>query len=134
MNSTSGATSHQAEMSSKPSANAARAIGSMIRKIQRHPNWARMKPATTGPIAGATDMTIEMRPIMPGVSDGVMIEVTSGLKVGEKRDVKITFPADFAPVPALAGKRAPSFENVGRLMAFNIRLRQLFRRGRKEVA
>ena len=39
-----------------------------------------------------------------------------------------------SPFPALAGKRAPSFENVGRLMAFNIRLRQLFRRGRKEVA
>lgn len=30
----------------------------------------------------------------------------AGLKVGEKRDVTITFPADFAPVPALAGKSA----------------------------
>lgn len=32
----------------------------------------------------------------------------SGLKAGDKKDVTITFPADFAPVPALAGK-APSY-------------------------
>ena len=37
-----------------------------------------------------------------------------------------------SPFPALAGKRAPSMENVGRLMSFNIRLRRLF--GRKKEA
>ncbi|HOD46646.1 MAG: Trigger factor [Verrucomicrobia bacterium ADurb.Bin122] len=30
----------------------------------------------------------------------------AGLKTGDKKDVTITFPADFAPVPALAGKTA----------------------------
>ncbi len=30
----------------------------------------------------------------------------AGLKAGDKKDITITFPADFAPVPALAGKTA----------------------------
>ncbi len=39
-----------------------------------------------------------------------------------------------SPFPALAGKRAPSMENVGRLIAFNIRLKRLFSREKKEAA
>ncbi len=40
-----------------------------------------------------------------GVIPGLGLQL-AGLKAGEKRDVTITFPADFAPVPALAGKQA----------------------------
>jgi trigger factor len=40
-----------------------------------------------------------------GVIPGLGAQI-AGLKPGQKRDVKITFPADFAPVPALAGKQA----------------------------
>lgn len=44
-----------------------------------------------------------------GANEGVIPGLgkqLAGLKVGEKKDVTITFPADFAPVPALAGKTA----------------------------
>ncbi len=44
-----------------------------------------------------------------GAQDGVIPGLGKqlvGLKVGEKKDVTITFPADFAPVAALAGKTA----------------------------
>jgi len=37
--------------------------------------------------------------LLPGVSKQI-----SGLKAGDKKDVNVTFPADFAAVPALAGK------------------------------
>ncbi|MCX6952256.1 MAG: trigger factor [Verrucomicrobia bacterium] len=40
-----------------------------------------------------------------GVIPGLGKEL-AGLKAGDKKDVTITFPADFAPVPALAGKTA----------------------------
>ena len=39
--------------------------------------------------------------VIPGLGQQI-----AGLKAGEKRDVTITFPADFSPVPALAGKQA----------------------------
>lgn len=39
--------------------------------------------------------------VIPGLGQQI-----AGLKTGQKREVKITFPADFAPVPALAGKLA----------------------------
>ncbi|MDB6094838.1 MAG: trigger factor [Verrucomicrobia bacterium] len=44
-----------------------------------------------------------------GANDGVIPGLgkhLSGLKAGDKKDVGISFPADFAPVPALAGKDA----------------------------
>ena len=44
-----------------------------------------------------------------GANEGVIPGLgkhLAGLKAGEKRDVNITFPADFSPVPALAGKSA----------------------------
>ena len=44
-----------------------------------------------------------------GTNEGVIPglgQQLGGLKVGEKKDVTITFPADFAAVPALAGKSA----------------------------
>ena len=37
--------------------------------------------------------------LLPGVSKQI-----SGLKAGDKKDINVTFPADFAAVPALAGK------------------------------
>jgi len=40
-----------------------------------------------------------------GVIPGLSKEL-AGLKSGDKKDVTITFPAEFAPVPALAGKTA----------------------------
>lgn len=40
-----------------------------------------------------------------GVIPGLGLQL-AGLKAGEKKDVPITFPADFAPVPGLAGKLA----------------------------
>lgn len=40
-----------------------------------------------------------------GVIPGLGLQL-AGLKTGDKRDITITFPADFAPVPALAGKQA----------------------------
>jgi trigger factor len=40
-----------------------------------------------------------------GVIPGLGKQLT-GVKAGDKRDVTIAFPADFAPVPALAGKSA----------------------------
>jgi trigger factor len=39
--------------------------------------------------------------VIPGLGNQL-----AGLKAGDKKDVTITFPADFAPVPALAGKTA----------------------------
>jgi trigger factor len=39
--------------------------------------------------------------VIPGLGQQI-----AGLKTGDKKDVTITFPADFAPVPALAGKQA----------------------------
>jgi trigger factor len=39
--------------------------------------------------------------VIPGLGQNL-----AGLKAGEKKDVTITFPADFAAVPALAGKAA----------------------------
>jgi trigger factor len=39
--------------------------------------------------------------VIPGLGNQL-----GGLKPGEKKDITITFPADFAPVPALAGKAA----------------------------
>jgi len=39
--------------------------------------------------------------VIPGLGKQI-----GGLKAGDKKDVTITFPADFAPVPALAGKSA----------------------------
>ena len=39
--------------------------------------------------------------VIPGLGQQI-----AGLNTGQKREVKITFPADFAPVPALAGKLA----------------------------
>ncbi|MBI5771172.1 MAG: trigger factor [Verrucomicrobia bacterium] len=44
-----------------------------------------------------------------GANEGVIPglgQQLAGLKAGEKKNVTITFPADFAPVPALAGKQA----------------------------
>ena len=44
-----------------------------------------------------------------GANEGVIPGLgkqLAGLKAGEKKDVNIEFPADFAPVPALAGKTA----------------------------
>jgi trigger factor len=44
-----------------------------------------------------------------GANEGVIPglgQQLAGLKVGEKRDVTVTFPAEFAAVPALAGKTA----------------------------
>ena len=44
-----------------------------------------------------------------GANEGVIPGLgkqLAGLKAGDKKDVSITFPADFAPVPALAGKTA----------------------------
>ncbi len=44
-----------------------------------------------------------------GANEGVIPGLgkqLAGLKSGEKRDVPVEFPADFAPVPALAGKKA----------------------------
>jgi trigger factor len=44
-----------------------------------------------------------------GTNEGVIPGLgkqLAGLKAGDKQDVSITFPADFAPVPALAGKTA----------------------------
>ena len=44
-----------------------------------------------------------------GANEGVIPGLgkqLAGLKPGDKKDVAITFPADFAPVPALAGKTA----------------------------
>jgi len=44
-----------------------------------------------------------------GANEGVIPGLgkqLAGLKPGEKKDVTISFPADFAPVPALAGKTA----------------------------
>ena len=40
-----------------------------------------------------------------GVIPGLGLQL-AGLKSGDKKDVTVTFPADFAPVPALAGKTA----------------------------
>jgi len=40
-----------------------------------------------------------------GVLPGLGLQIT-GLKTGDKKDATIIFPADFAPVPALAGKTA----------------------------
>jgi trigger factor len=44
-----------------------------------------------------------------GANEGLlpgMAQQISGLKAGDKKDVTLTFPAEFAPVPALAGKQA----------------------------
>ena len=44
-----------------------------------------------------------------GANEGVIPglgQQLAGLKAGEKRDITITFPAGFAPVPALAGQQA----------------------------
>ncbi|MSU25493.1 MAG: trigger factor [Opitutus sp.] len=44
-----------------------------------------------------------------GANEGVIPglgKLLAGLKAGDKKDVSIAFPADFAPVPALAGKSA----------------------------
>lgn len=44
-----------------------------------------------------------------GTNEGVIPglgQQLAGLKAGDKKDVTITFPAEFAPVPALAGKTA----------------------------
>ncbi len=44
-----------------------------------------------------------------GANEGVIPGLgkqLAGLKTGDKKDVTITFPAEFAPVPALAGKTA----------------------------
>ena len=38
-----------------------------------------------------------------GLLPGVSLQI-SGLKAGDKKDINVTFPADFAAVPALAGK------------------------------
>ncbi len=43
----------------------------------------------------------EQEGLLPGLNKQV-----GGLKTGDKKTVEITFPADFAPVPALAGKTA----------------------------
>jgi trigger factor len=43
-----------------------------------------------------------------GANEGLlpgMAQQISGLKAGDKKDVTLTFPAEFAPVPALAGKQ-----------------------------
>lgn len=43
-----------------------------------------------------------------GANEGLlpgMAHQLAGLKAGDKKDVTLTFPADFAPVPALAGKQ-----------------------------
>lgn len=43
-----------------------------------------------------------------GTNEGLlpgMAHHLAGLKAGDKKDVTLTFPADFAPVPALAGKQ-----------------------------
>ncbi len=52
-------------------------------------------PQTWEEIEGATDG------IIPGLGKQL-----GGMAAGDKRDVTVTFPADFAPVPALAGKTA----------------------------
>ncbi|MEI6862412.1 MAG: trigger factor [Verrucomicrobiota bacterium] len=52
-------------------------------------------PQTWEEIEGATDG------IIPGLGQQL-----GGMAAGDKRDVTVTFPADFAPVPALAGKTA----------------------------
>ena len=44
-----------------------------------------------------------------GANEGVIPglgQQLAGLKSGDKKDVTVTFPAEFAPVPALAGKQA----------------------------
>jgi trigger factor len=44
-----------------------------------------------------------------GANEGVIPGLgkqLAGLKTGDKKDIGVTFPADFAPVPALAGKSA----------------------------
>ncbi len=50
-------------------------------------------PQTWEEVEGATEG------VLPGVSKQL-----AGLKAGDKKDVTVAFPADFAPVPALAGK------------------------------
>jgi trigger factor len=52
-------------------------------------------PQTWEEVEGANDG------LLPGVSRQL-----AGLKAGDKKNVEVTFPADFAAVPALAGKKA----------------------------
>src|SRR5690625_2098295 len=50
--------------SEPPTTSASAATGSTARNIHRQLRWARMKPEKVGPVAGATAMTMEIRPIV----------------------------------------------------------------------
>ena len=65
-------------------------------------------------------------------TDGDLFTVEDGSNTATVRDLLDVQWG--SPFPALAGKRAPSFETVGRVMAFNIWLKGLFRRKSKEAA
>src|SRR5690606_216466 len=50
--------------SEPPTTRASAAIGSTARNIQRQPKLARMNPENVGPVAGATEVTTEISPIV----------------------------------------------------------------------
>src|SRR5690625_7290587 len=71
--------------SEPPTTSASAAIGSTARNIQRQLKLARMKPEKVGPVAGATEMTMEIRPIVrPRRETGtnVITVVMSSGKIG----------------------------------------------------
>ncbi|MBI2814080.1 MAG: trigger factor [Opitutae bacterium] len=58
-----------------------------------------------GIYAAAPQTWEEVEGASEGLLPGMSKQIT-GLKAGDKKDAKVTFPADFAAVPALAGKTA----------------------------
>lgn len=68
--------------------------------------------ATEKPLYGSVPQTWEeVEGSQEGLIPGLGKEL-AGLKAGDKKDVTISFPADFEPVPALAGKTATYAVNV----------------------
>ena len=70
-------------MRAAPSASAPRAIGSTSRNIQRQSSTLRISPEIVGPMAGATEMTIEMLPMVrprdAGGTSVITVVISSGI-------------------------------------------------------
>ena len=101
-----------------PKTSMAAAIGSMTQNSPRQCTSGSRNPEIVGPTAGATDMTIEIRPIIRprdcgGTSD-MMVVIMSGIMIAVP-DACTTRPRSRTPNPgAVAAISVPA---VNRLMA-----------------
>ena len=113
-------------MRAAPSAREPSAIGSTRMNIQRQSSTLRIRPEMVGPIAGATEMTMEMLPmVLPRAAGGtrvITVVISSGIMIAvpmactTRPTISTSKPGAMAAISVPVLNRVIAARNTGRVL------------------